>query len=943
MLMPRHRILAKPPMRFALLALGLVAACPQVQADEATGIAHFETKIRPLLAEHCYQCHSAEAKKLKANLYLDSRPGWQTGGDSGPAIEPGKPDDSLLIQAISHTNGDLKMPPKTRLSMAEIEALRSWIAMGAPDPRDGEVNHSFTEIDLEKGREFWSFQPPIVRPVPEVKDTSWPVNDIDRFILARLEAESLPPAKDAPRRTLLRRIYYDFIGLPPSPKKMSEFLSDSSPAAFEKVVDDLLARPEFGERWGRHWLDVSRFAESSGGGRSLVFPDAWRFRDYVIDSLNRDKPYDDFVREQLAGDVLEYRSIEQRNEQLIASGYLVIGAINYELQDKELLRMEFVDEQIDALGRTFLGMTLGCARCHDHKFDPIPTTDYYALAGIFQSTESMGKGSAASGVVAFTTAKLEVSDTEEISQHRDTLETVSNKIADLKKQLGKNRTSGSIAADSVPGTVVDSTSAKLTGHWMPSVHSGAWIGDGYIHDEGKLKGQKQVEFSASLTESRDYEVLVAYSASGNRSKNTPVTISHAEGETTVVIDQTKTATLHRCFVSVGIFPFIKGTPARVTISNHDTSGVVIADAVSFAEPAAAKTPEKITVDRDKAEADLKELEKQRKSIQKNLAKLEPVAMAAAESDSPADGHVHIRGQVRNKGELIPRGFISVAMSPGATPQIDDDSSGRLELANWIANAENPLTSRVLVNRVWKHLLGEGIVRTPDNFGQTGELPSHPELLDHLAIQFVNDGWSIKNLIREVVHSRTYQLSSQVDHNRDFDMENRLFGRAHRKRLEAESIRDTALLVSGQLDFERGGLTIRNPGQYDMNYQFDTKRRSVYVPWFRNSILGLFEVFDAANPNLVIGKRTTTNLPTQALFLMNSPFIREQSELTAKRLIEENASIEHAYELILGRPPTATERTSTDTFLHQFAEDDQLEAWSQVCQTLFSCLDFRFLD
>ena len=773
--MPNHPTIARgiPTILFGLTMV-------PSGADDTPGLEYFETHIRPLLAEHCFQCHSADAEKLKANLYLDSRAGWKIGGDSGPAIVPGDPDQSLLIQAVSHTNGDLKMPPKTRLSEPEIEKLKTWISMGAPDPREGQIKRSAAEIDLAKGREFWAFKPPLVHPLPDVKNTSWPANYIDHFILARLEEADLTPADDAPKQTLLRRIYYDLVGLPPSPEEMRAFLADNSSAAFENVINHLLARPEFGERWGRHWLDVTRYAESSGGGRSLVFPDAWRFRDYVIDSFNKDKPYNQLILEHLAGDILEHDSVEQRNDQLIGSGYLVLGALNYELQDHELLRMEFVDEQIDTIGRTFLGMTLGCARCHDHKFDPIPTTDYYALAGIFLSTESMGKGSAASGVTSFATTQLAVNNPAEIAQQQASLNALTKDIAALKK----------------------------------------------------LPKEEQAPH-------------------------------------------------------------------------------------------------------------LKELETQRKALTENLQNLQPKTMAPSESTSPADDYVRIRGQVRNKGEKVPRGFISVAMKPGTSAAIAEHSSGRLELARWIADSNNPLTSRVMVNRVWKHLLGEGLVRTPDNFGETGELPSHPELLDNLALKFTNNVWSVKTLIREIVLSRTYQLSSLSEPNDD--PENRLLSRANRKRLEAESIRDTALVISGTLNSQRGGNTLSNPGQYDLNYKFNTLRRSIYVPWFRNSMLDLFEVFDAANPNLVVGKRPVTNLPTQALFLMNSPFIHEQSQLTAKRLIQNQATIAHAYQLILCRPPSASELASTENFLSQFAPLEQKEAWTQICQTLFACVDFRFLD
>lgn len=740
---------------------------------------YFETHIRPLLARHCYECHSADAKSLKAKLFLDSRAGWQTGGDSGPALIPGHPEDSLLIRAVRHHDPDLQMPPETRLPDAEIEKLVRWIAMGAPDPRDGLVRKRKDRLDLERGRQFWSFQPPKAPVVPEVSSSSWPAGPIDHFILARLEEEQLEPAPPASRTTLLRRLYFDLIGLPPEPEELAGFLGDSSPGAFARVVDDLLARPEFGERWGRHWLDVVRFAESSGGGRSLIFPDAWRFRDYVIRSFNEDKPFSQLIREHLAGDLLPADSPEERNDQLIGSGFLVLGPMNYELQDHALLKMEFVDEQIDTMGRSFLGMTLGCARCHDHEFDPVPTRDYYALAGIFGSTRSMGRGSAASGVTSFATTRLTGPESPERVALRQKITALTEEIAALEKA---------------------------------------------------------------------------------------------------------------------------------------------------AEPPAAE---------------IKALEKKRQGLTTRLKKEEPKTMAASEGDDIGDAHLRIRGEVRNLGAKVPRGFLTVALPAGFRPEIPPDQSGRVQLADWIASPDNPLTARVIVNRIWQHLLGEGIVRTPDNFGRTGARPSHPALLDYLSLRFLAKDWSVKSLIREIVLSRTYRLSSRVA-SQD-DPENRLFGRAHRKRLEAEAIRDTILKVSGQLDPTRGGPTIRKAGQYDLNYRFDTRRRSLYVPWFRNSTLDLFEVFDVANPNLVVGRRSVTNLPTQALFLMNSPFIREQAGHTARRLIGDQATVADAYQLILARPPSKSERLTTATFLESFPPDQKKEGWTQLCQTLFACVDFRFLD
>ena len=569
-------------------------------------------------------------------------------------------------------------------------------------------------------------------------------------------------------------------------------------------------------------------------------------------------------------------------------------------------------------------MTLGCARCHDHKFDPIPTSDYYALAGIFQSTRSMGKGSAASGVTSFATNPLAISNPAEITQLRSSIDS-------LKKQIDTLKSSPDLKK--FPGIIIDSTEAKLTGKWKESTATKPWIGKSYLHDENTGKGEKRAKFTTTLGGNRDYEVLVAYSSGPNRAKNVPVTIHHAEGTTTVIIDQSKQASIWETFTNVGTFPFSSEKPASIVISTEKTTAHVIADAVAFITPN--------SVIPQKSKANLKNLESRHKILTAKLKNLQPITMAPTEAETIADGHVHIRGLVRNKGAKVPRGFITVASQAGTSHEIPEGHSGRLELAEWITDPQHPLTSRVMVNRIWKYLLGEGIVRTVDNFGKTGELPSHPKLLDHLAIQFTENNWSIKSLIREIVLSRTYQLSSKTAD--PSDPENRFFGRAHRKRLEAEAIRDTALHLSGQFDPIKGGPTIRNAGQYDLNYHFDSNRRSVYVPWFRNSMLPIFEVFDAPNPNLVVGRRSTTNLPTQALFLMNSPFIREQSELTAKRLLAEAGTVEDTYLLILSRPPSESERLSSQTFLASFPPEQKTEAWTQLTQALFSTIDFRFIN
>ena len=910
--------------------------------SELSEIEYFEKNIRPLLIDHCYECHSQNAKKLKGNLSLDSRDGWQIGGDSGPAIVPHHPEESLLIEAISHHNQDLKMPPKKRLSNEEILSFKEWIQMGAPDPRVGETPQRHREINLAEGRKFWAFQPPVLRPTPAVQDSTWPRNEIDYFILAELERRGINPASDTSSETLLRRVYYDLHGLPPSPEEIRRFSKNPTRQAFEAIVEDLLARPEFGERWGRHWLDVTRFAESSGGGRSMIFPHAWRFRDYVIDSLNQDKPYNQLIKEHLAGDLLSSDSIEQHNQQIIGSGYLVLGALNYELQDQELLRMEFVDEQIDSMGRTFLAMTLGCARCHDHKFDPIPTTDYYALAGIFQSTESMGVGSAASGVSSVATVDLKVLDTEEIEKVEGELSKTKSLISALKNDSKSKKTNPSIDPDSLPGTTLDSNQAIKTGIWKSSTHQGRWVGENYLHDDNRDKGASHLEFSVTLPKTQEYEVLLSYTAGDGRSTNTPITVHHEGGQSQIKLNQQMLPEIEGCFTSLGVFTFRSQQPAQIKISNEHTSGHVIVDAVNFSQPGALK---KSLSSKDQplenTQFNLEDLNKERTELEKRLQNLRPKAMAPREAEVTRDGHVLIRGEIRNQGELVKRGVLSVTSPRNTNFFIPEGSSGRLELAEWVASADNPLTARVMANRIWKHLLGKGIVPTTDNFGKTGKLPSHPHLLDYLALNFISHDWSIKSLVRQIVLSRTYQLASAPPLPQD--PENLLLSRANRKRLEGEAIRDTALLLSGQLNRQRGGSTMGKVGQYDLNYQHNNQLRSVYSPWFRNSMIDLFEVFDAPNPNLVVGNRSSSNIPTQALFLMNSPFIRSQASDAAKSLLTSKTPITDAYLLFLGRPPSPSERATTENFLSTFPSNQTQEAWTQICQTLFSCVDFRYLD
>ena len=905
----------------------------------------FEKKIRPLLYKHCYKCHSAEAEKLKGGLLLDSRQGWAIGGDSGPAIVPGDVEGSLLLRAVSYEDGDLQMPPKYKLADHERAALATWVEAGAADPRDRQTSGKAKGIDLAKGRKFWSFRPVVNHAVPKVNSAPGQgknLGAIDRFILSRLAKEDIELVDLARPETLLRRLYFDLIGLPPTPEQIDDFLTDPSPEAYARLVDRLLGSPQFGETWGRHWLDVARFAESSGGGRSLMFKDAWRFRDYVIRAFNDDKPFDQFIREQIAGDLMPPGTRKQQNERFVATGFLALGPHNYELQDKELLRMEVVDEQIETVGRAFLGMTLGCARCHDHKFDPVPTNDYYALAGIFRSTQSLIPGNV-SGWVA---RELEPEPVlrKAIEQHAEETKQANVALKAAKKELRKVE-----EATGKAGVYIDDLEAEIIGEWMKSTSNKTYFGDNYIHDKGEGKGQKKVIFTTELKEAGEYEVRFGYTAGTNRAQKAPVTIEHADGPTTLRVNQREQPPINDNFKIIGRFQFNAGK-AVVSVSNENTSDVVIADAVVFVPVAELKIDSVPDLRLAKLRGEVDRLVKRADARKKTKSTDLPKAMSVQDEKETGDWHVHIRGEIRNKGAVVPRGFLQVASKRKtvAQPTIAAGKSGRLELAEWVASSDNPLTSRVMVNRIWHHLIGKGLVRTTDNFGMMGEKPSHAALLDWLAHQFVVDQWSVKKMIRRIVMSRTYRLSSTGESTGwTSDPENRLIWRANRKRLTAEAIRDSILSVSGQLSMQQGGPTIRKFSQYDWGYEFNTIRRSVYVPLFRNTLLEVMEAFDVANPNVVSGRRSETTLPTQALYLMNSPFVNAEAERAGERIIRSGVSdaerVRLVYRLALGREPSAVEADVVMKFIEESKTGQKSRAWSALVHSLFGSVDFRHLD
>ncbi|MDQ3622317.1 MAG: DUF1553 domain-containing protein [Verrucomicrobiota bacterium] len=931
-----------PIVRMLISALAL-ATPPALLAEDAGGLEFFEKRIRPLLAERCYECHSGE-RKVKGGLRLDTREGWSKGGDTGPALVPGEPGKSQLLAAVRWEDPDLQMPPKHRLTPAQVGDLESWIKMGAPDPRVSEP--SATAATAAVKTDHWSYQPLQHPAPPAVQTAAWPRGDLDRFLLAKLEAKKLRPVPDADRAALCRRVYFDLIGLPPTPEELDAFVADTAPDAFWRLVDQLLASPHFGERWGRHWLDVARFAESTGGGRTMLLKEAWRYRDYVIEAFNRDRPFDQFIREQIAGDLLPAASLEDRHRQLVATAFLALGPTNYEEQDKKQLRMDVVDEQLDTIGKAFLGQTIGCARCHDHKFDPIPTRDYYALAGILRNTKTFTIANVANWIEV----ALPVPPEEEkaFKEHEGAVAALQEKIKaaqTVSKRAGKKPEPGakSIAVKDLPGIVVDDQEAKPVGEWKGSRHVSGFIGEQYVTDTAKGTGQETLTFAPMLPKAGVHEVRLAYTPGANRASNVPVTIFHADGEETIRVNQRVIPPIDGHFVSLGKFPL--NANSYVLLSNDGADGYVIGDAVQFLplDNAATPAPANARATPESA-APVKALEAELKKLQQRGPK-RPMTMSVKEEDQIEEARVHIRGSWKNLGTEVPRGFLSVVLRTPA-PALPEKESGRRELADWTASAENPLTGRVFVNRVWHWLFGAGLVPTNDNFGTTGEAPSHPELLDWLTRRFIERGWSSKQLIREIVLSRAYQLSTADDAAAlAADPENRLLWRMNRRRLQAESLRDATLAISGQLKRELGGPNIASGTANEYGYQFTDLRRGVYTPVFRNNLPDLFEAFDFASPNTVTGRRTVSTVPTQALFFLNHPFIAEQARAAAERMTrmeqEESVRIERAYRETLGREPTSAERALAQRHLGSAANAP--EAWTQLYHALFASLDFRYLD
>ncbi len=753
----------------------------------------------------------------------------------------------------------------------------------------------------------------------------------------------MSPAALADGRTRIRRLYFDMIGLPPQPEQVAQFCRDASVESWTQTVDRLLATPAFAEHWARHWLDVVRYADTNGNDFNATYHQAWRYRNYIINSLSTDKPYDRFVREQLAGDLMPYVDQKQQAEQLIATGFLMLGPKMLSERDKKKLQLDVADEQIDTFGKAFLGLTLGCARCHDHKFDPVPSRDYYALAGVFCSTTTL------EGEIQEFVSDWVEQDLPTTPEHARQLAAYQRSRQDLEgriKELQQQRNSVQNEIDRISlmceGLVVDNGEAELCGEWKESKHVKRFVGADYLHDDNRDKGNKSVIFSATVPTDGAYEIRLSYTAGDNRATRVPVEIRCREAVVHQFINQTLEPEVDRLFHPLGTYELSAGTHPVVIVSNGETDGYVIADAVqllpvqmqrgSVALPSGPQ-PEasRIVTLREQ----LQRFQDESRRLKEELGHLEeqsprprPKAMAVRDAAHPEDIALRIRGVHTNLGPLIPRGFLQAFSSGGPSSLSNFAESGRLELAEWTTSSAKPLLARVMVNRIWQHLIGVGIVRTCDNFGKLGELPTHPELLDVLASDFIAHDWSVKYLVRRIVSTQTYQ--AQVDSDRpaqDIDPENRLLSHAHRKRLTAEQYRDALLAVSQSLDRSIGkspvaqlGKLVNDNSANGTNYKGQsTSQRSIYLPIVRNELPEFLVAFDFADPDRVVGRRPETNVPVQALLLLNHPFVREAAERTVLRVLDElndDRRLDALYQIIFQRAPHPNERRRDQEFLHR---------------------------
>ncbi len=923
-----------------MLPFVLAAATAAEPAFDAAQLEFFEKSVRPVLAARCVECHGPA--KQKGHLRLDHRDFVLKGGDSGPAIAPGQPADSLLVEAVNYAS--FEMPPTGRLKPEEVAVLTKWVELGAPWPAEtAAAAIDPGGFDLEARKAHWSFQPIRSVPPPAVQNTAWPADDVDRFILARLEAESLQPAADADKRTLLRRAYFDVIGLPPTPAQTAAFLADDSPEAFETVVDELLASPHFGERWGRHWLDLVRYAETLGHEFDYPLPYAWRYRDYVVRAINADVPYDAFVREHVAGDLLPQPRLnpaDGTNESLIATGFWHLHEDKHAPVDARLAEAERYENQIDVFGKAFLGLTVACARCHDHKFDPIAAADYYALAGFLKSSRRDESALDPGGRIAAAAKLKELRD-----------------AADALREPDPPRP----AAEPRDGEVIFETfDGDSYADWFPS---GAAFGDRPVRsvaDSGRLaKNLTGTLRSRNFTIGHDAALI---RLSGEKARVRLVVDGFQMDVVQPLLfagltQKIDTGGTWKWLRIAGDLPKYKGHRGYIELLD-DADGWLAVDEIRFTnrgdDPPASAPASPVPPLPPSPEAD---------ALAASIPL--PVRVLAMRDGPGCDEDLFIRGNHANTAGPVPRRFLEAIAGPNQPPITS--GCGRLELADRLLADSDPFPARVMANRVWRHLFGEGIVPSVDNFGVLGEAPTHPDLLDHLADSFRTDGWSVKRLIRRLLLSRTYRMASTPNPETagklaDLDPTNRLLHSQRVRRLEGEALRDAILAVSGRLDPAVGGESVpihlteflQGRGRPGVSGPLDgAGRRSLYLAVRRNFLVPMLTAFDFPPPATCVGRRNESNVPAQALILLNDPFVLAEAQrwathaLAAPSLTPEQR-LTDLYQTAYARDPTPAETALALSFLQTEAEPRKSDwrtdpqAWADLCHVLFNAKEFVFV-
>ncbi len=922
-------------------------------AGSSVGEEFFETKVRPIFASICSNCHGDSAT---SGLRVDSRESLLKGGGRGPALVPNDPDKSLMIQAVRQT-GELKMPKGGRLTSEEVQSLTEWVKMGAPWPQSKKILAAAAgapyKISSEQ-RAFWSFQPIKTPATPSVNTAHWAKTALDRFVLARLESQGIPPAPAADRRTLIRRATFDLAGLPPTPQEIEAFEKDKSPQAFEKVVDRLLASPRYGERWGRHWMDLARYAEDDVRGLDpkergyMPFRGAYVYRDWVIKAFNDDLPYDKFVRMQLAGDLIGGQNLQ---DALPATAFLGGGPWLWDQAEPVQGRADERNERIDAVSRGLLGLTVACARCHNHKYDPISQHDYYALAGIFASSTYKEYPLVSDTQVArWRQSEQQLIDLDE--QLEDFTKRESQQLSSIlaaqasQYMVAAWRVSGKQKATVVEAAEQSHLDPEMLDRWVKFLAQPPkfypflkdWqamiAAGGKEEDEAKALAdafQKlvlQVEIAQkAITEQND--AIKAKADVKKRSKRDALPNEFETDDQFCPGCSLELKTLPTKQASLWVDLFMR---ALSSDEDKPEPGLFVFRDWGLKRRLSAEWREYIT-----------NLEHQIEALKKSLDPQYPFVHGISDKPKPVNIAVNLRGNPHTLGDEVPRRFLAVLTPPDAQPFTK--GSGRLELADDIVN--NPLAIRVFVNRVWKWHFGSGIVGTPDNFGVAGERPSNPELLEYVASSFRRNGMSVKKLQREIMLSAVYQTSAlESAEAREKDGSNRYYSHFNRQRLDAESIRDSVLFVAGDLDLKEIGGPSKDFGP-------DNARRTVYCKVSRFRLNNYLQVFDFPNPSFTAEQRFSTNVPLQRLYFMNNDFVYAQAAKLAERVYSqpnETARITEAYRLLYGRAPTAKEIEIGLQFVKTTPEKpgntvngEPETAWKQYARVLLSANEFEFVD